>query len=233
MNLESKTSLITGGSSGMGLAVAKRLIRKGGAVHSFDVQPPVEALEGLTTHIVDVRHAAEIRRGMDEISGKLDLLFNNAGLLVRGGWGDAPAEQTQKMFDVNYHGSVEMLIAALEKEKLAPDATVLQMCSTVGLKPAPQLPAYSETKRAVHDGIIRLLRAALRDVRLKGIYPGAVKTPMTMAGFASEEAYDEQALRIWKVVSGPDEIADKIMELLDSDAKDLVWDPEAREYLLK
>ena len=126
-----------------------------------------------------------------------------------------------------------MLIAALESEKLSTDATILQMCSTVGLNPAPQLPGYSETKRAVHDGIIRLLRQVRPDLHIKGIYPGAVKTPMTMAGYASETAYDEQALRVWGVVNSPEEIAEKIMQLVDSDAKDLIWNAGAKEYVFQ
>ncbi|MBI1812961.1 hypothetical protein HY285_00835 [Candidatus Peregrinibacteria bacterium] len=68
---------------------------------------------------------------------------------------------------------------------------------------------------------------------MKAVYPGEIKTPMTMAGFASEEEYDRQALANWGVVSTADDVADRIMLLLGSDADNLVWHPERKEYVFE
>ncbi len=237
MNLEHTQSLITGASSGMGLAVAERFARKGSIVHSFDAQVPLREIEGITSHLVDVRDPEQVARGMRDVTGKLQVLFNNAGVLVRGGLFGVSYEQFRKMLEVNALGSWLTLKTAIEQEKLAEGATIIQMCSTVGGPPgrrmsAPKVRPYSLSKVLVHE-MIGALRADRPDLRIKAVYPGAVKTPMTMAGFASEAEYDKQAIANWGVVSTAEDIADKIMQLLDSDADSLLWDPTRREYVFE
>lgn len=237
MRLSSTQSLVTGAGSGMGLAVARRLAGAGSAVHSFDVRPSAEPIDGVTPHTVDIRSAADIARGMDAIQGKLHVLFNNAGILVRGGLFDVSQDQLRDMIDINVIGSWQMLKTALEGDKLEDGATVVQMCSVVG-GPAgkkiasPKNKAYGLTKTLVHE-LILALREERPDLRIKGVYPGAVKTPMTMAGFPSEQAYDEQAIANWGVVSTADELGDRIMQLIESDASELYWDAEHRKYVLR
>lgn len=234
MKLEGTQSLITGASSGMGLAVAERFIQRGSTVHSFDAQEPLKKIDGITSHSVDVRDPEQVARGMGEVSGKLQVLFNNAGVLTRGGLFDVSHDQFRKMLEVNALGSWLTLKTALDQDKLVEGATIIQMCSTVGGPPgrrmsAPKVRPYSLSKGLVHE-MIGALRADRPDLRVKAVYPGAVKTPMTMAGFASEEEYDRQALANWGVVSTADDVADRIMLLLESDADNLVWDPERKEY---
>lgn len=220
----------------MGLAVAERLMREGSAVHSFDIQQPLKQV-GITPHVVDIRDAEQVSRGMSEVTGKLHLLFNNAGVLVRGGLFDTSHDQFRKMLEVNALGSWLTLKTALDQEKLAEGATVIQMCSTVGgptgrRMNAPKVRPYSLSKQLVHE-FIGALRADRPDLRIKAVYPGAVKTPMTMAGFASEEEYDRQALANWGVVSTADEVAERIMTLIESDAANLFWDADRKEYVLE
>lgn len=237
MKLEHTQSLITGASSGMGLAVAERFAQKGSIVHSFDAQAPLKEIEGITSHVVDVQDPEQVARGIGEVTGKLHVLFNNAGVLVRGGLFDVSHEQFRKMLEVNALGSWLTLKTALEQDKLVEGATIIQMCSTVGGPPgrrmsAPKVRPYSLSKGLVHE-MIGALRDDRPDLRVKAVYPGAVKTPMTMAGFASEAEYDKQALANWGVVSTADDIADKILQLLESDADNLVWDPTRREYVFE
>ena len=221
----------------MGLAVAERLARKGAIVHSFDLQNPLRSVEGIISHNVDVRYAEQISQGMSEITGKLQLLFNNAGVLVRGGLFDISPDQFRKMLEVNALGSWQTLKTALEQDKLEDGATILQMCSTVGgptgrSMSAPKVRPYSLSKRLVNE-FIEALRFDRSDLRVKAVYPGAVKTPMTMAGFVSEAEYDKQAIANWGVVSTADDIADKIMTLLESDANNLYWDNDRKEYVFE
>lgn len=237
MKLEGTHSLITGASSGIGLAVAERFVQKGSNVHSFDAQDPLKKIDGITSHSIDIRDPAQVTRGMGEVPGKLHVLFNNAGVLARGGLFDVSHEQFRKMLEVNALGSWFTLKTALDQDKLAEGATIIQMCSTVGGPPgrrmsAPKVRPYSLSKQLVHE-MIGALRADRPDLHVKAVYPGAVKTPMTMAGFASEEEYNRQALAIWGVVSTADDVADRIMLLLESDADNLVWDPTRKEYVLE
>lgn len=118
MKLEGTQSLITGASSGIGLVVAQRLIQKGNNVHSFDVQPPLKQIDGLASHSVDIRDPQQVSRGMTEIGGKLHILFNNAGVLVRGGLFDISHEQFRKMLDVNALGSWLTVKTTLDQDKL-------------------------------------------------------------------------------------------------------------------
>ncbi|TSC79130.1 MAG: hypothetical protein G01um101425_767 [Candidatus Peregrinibacteria bacterium Gr01-1014_25] len=237
MKLEGTQSLITGASSGMGLAVAERFVQKGSKVHSFDAQVPLKEIDGITSHSVDVRDPEQVARGMSDVTGKLNVLFNNAGVLARGGLFDVSHDQFRKMLEVNALGSWLTLKTALDQDKLVEGATIIQMCSTVGGPPgqrmsAPKVRPYSLSKGLVHE-MIGALRADRPDLRVKAIYPGAVKTPMTMAGFASEEEYDKQALANWGVVSTADDVADRIMLLLESEADNLVWDPARKEYVFE
>lgn len=233
MSLEGTQSLITGGSSGIGLATAKLLVERGSRVHSFDIQELREHVDGMQTHIVNVENAAAVRIVMNAIAGQIHILMLNAGILERRQWKDLSTGDVQKLFDVNVCGSVHTLIAAFEQGKLAPDAVILQMCSIVGIQPSERLPAYSLTKKMIHT-LIALMRVLRSDLRVKGIYPGAVETPMTTQGFASLAVYREQAAKNWGTVTQPQHIAQGIVELIeDEEAKDLVWDGESRTHVLK
>src|SRR3989338_1802489 len=237
MKLEGTQSLITGASSGIGLAVAERFVQKGGKVHSFDTQDPLKKVDGITPHSVDIRDPEQVARGMGDIAGKLHLVFNNAGVLARGGLFEVSHDQFRNMLEVNALGSWLTLKTALDQDKVAEGATIIQMCSTVGGPPgrrvsAPKVRPYSLSKQLAHE-MIEALRADRPDLRVKAIYPGAVKTPMTMAGFPSEIEYDRQALANWGVVSTADDIADRIMLLLESDADNLVWDSARKEYVFE
>lgn len=236
-NFTGTQSLITGASSGIGLDVAKHLASKRSAVHSFDVQAPQSQINGVTSHLVDLRDPEQVSREMAKITGKLDILFNNAGVLVRGGLFDVSHDEFRTMLEVNALGSWLTLKTALEQDKLAQGATVIQMCSAVGAPPhhrlsAPQLRPYSLSKQLVHE-MIGALRADRPDLRVKAVYPGAVKTPMTMKGFTSEAEYDRQALETWGVVSTARTVADRIMVLLDSEEDNLLWDPDGNEYVFE
>lgn len=237
MKLEGTHSLVTGGSSGIGLATAKKLAAAGSSVSSFDIQSPLEHANGVTHYQVNLRYASDIERGMRLVPRKIDLLFNNVGKFVRGGLLEVSPDAMDQMIAVNVRAQMEMMKVARTQEKLAEHPLILQMCSTVGAPPpwrkhAPKVGAYAYTKLCVHEWI-QQLRITHPEYRVKGIYPGAVKTPMTLAGFASEAEYEAQARANWGVFHTADEIAEKIMELIESGAADLFWDPGKKEYVFE
>ncbi len=228
MNLEGARALITGAGSGIGYSVARKLVDSGCATYSFDVQVPSEQRPGISSLEVDVTNPQQVAWGMAQIPGKLDVLFNNAGVLVRGGLFEITYDQFHQMVEVNALGSWLVLKTALEQEKLTSGATVIQMCSIVGGPddrriPAAKLRPYSLSKILV-QGLIEAVQTDFPNLQFKAVYPGAVKTPMTMQGFASEQEYDEQALANWGHISTADEVAGEIILLLTTNAKRLVWD---------
>lgn len=246
MNTPDTHSIVTGASSGMGFNVAKRLVERDGkgTVHSFDVQHPLHVLDGMVDHLVDIRETPKVVREMQSIKHQIHLLFNNAGVLVRGGLLGVSYEELHKMMTVNALGSWNMIKIALEKDKMAQGATILQMCSTVGGPEGhrmnrPKVGAYAQSKILVHE-MGHALKTDLYnirpDLRFKMIYPGAVETPMTTGGVSSEEdlkAYREQAVANWGVLSTAEEMGERIMALVESNAEVLYWDERKQEYVME
>ncbi|TSC58874.1 MAG: short-chain dehydrogenase [Candidatus Peregrinibacteria bacterium Greene0416_19] len=238
MNRQIPQALVTGAGSGIGEAVTLRLIERGSHVYSFDIIPRRRRVEGLENHLVDVSDPQQIVDGLKLIRGKLNLVFSNAGVLARGRLFDVVPAAFERMVSVNMLGSWNLMKELMEQRKLEQNATVIQMCSTVGQHPADALGPYSLSKQMVHAYIQMLRREVsvnprLQGLRILGLYLHAVKTPMTMAAFSTEQEYDAQALRHWGTVSTPADIADWTMRLIDSHKQDLAWDPERREYMLR
>lgn len=230
MNLNGAHVFITGGSSGIGLETVRVLNGRGARVISGDVQPPLEEIAGVQNCIIDVTNCDSVTQAMREVSGELHVLINNAGIMRRGRWQDTSPDDIQKQFEVNVRGSVNTLIAAIREGKLAPNAVIVQMCSIAGLHPAEQLAAYSLTKQMVHT-LIELMRALRPDLPVIGVYPHAIETPMTRAGFASQEEYRQQAFDKWGCVTKPEDLAVVIADAIEDDkAKNVHWNQASRKH---
>jgi uncharacterized oxidoreductase len=185
MKLEGKKILITGGGSGIGLELARRLAGANDVVIAGRDEAKLERAQAETPALrplrLDVTSEDEARQGFAWISaelGGLDLLVNNAGLLRGYPLGAAPAEaQSVEDIDVNLGGAVRMTRLALPLLKASPEGGVLFMSSAVALAAVPGLSVYAATKAAVHS-FARSLRAELRDgqVRVFEVLPPVVDT---------------------------------------------------------
>ncbi|MDO8649594.1 MAG: SDR family oxidoreductase [Candidatus Peregrinibacteria bacterium] len=229
-------ALVTGGSSGIGLALTKKLTsRKGNEqmeVHSFDVQKPRQRVRGLIAHTpVDVSKEDQVAEAMQSIQGQLHYLFVNAGILSRKGLFEIPPEEFQRMINVNFFGSWLTLKTALDQNMLAPDAKVVQTCSIVGIEDdlGMALAPYKLSKQGVH-AYGKAVHAVLPDVDFKVIYPGSVDTPMVNEGFASRRQWLKQAKEKWGYVSSPEEVADAMLNLAESDARRAIWNSMTEEF---
>jgi meso-butanediol dehydrogenase / (S,S)-butanediol dehydrogenase / diacetyl reductase len=168
MTDEARRVLVTGGGTGIGAAVARRMLSDGDRVWVMGRRPEPLRATGAQVIVGDVTSDADRRRAL-EATGDLDVLVNNAGV------GDAGWQET---LDVN-------LTAAHELSRLAADGlarrrgSIVMMSSVAGLVATQGAPGYAVSKA----GLLMLTRSLAvslgrRGVRVNAVCPGWVRTPM-------------------------------------------------------
>lgn len=184
MRLDGKRILITGGGSGIGLELARRLADTNQVVIAGRDEAKLERARAETPRLhalrLDVTSEEEAEHAVDWLSaelGGLDLLVNNAGLL-RGYELSAPdaAEKSVEDVDVNVTGAIRMTRLALPLLE-ASRGGVLFMSSAVALAAVPGFAVYAATKAALHS-LARSLRAELKGsgIRVFEVVPPVVDT---------------------------------------------------------
>ena len=112
--LAGKTAVITGGSSGIGLAIVERFAAEGAAAHVFDLQPcPSSA--AASSHRVDVSVAPDVERAAGEVlaGGPVDILVNCAGVSHIGTVEDTTEADFDRLFDINVKGTFHCIRALI------------------------------------------------------------------------------------------------------------------------
>jgi NAD(P)-dependent dehydrogenase (short-subunit alcohol dehydrogenase family) len=187
---------VTGGASGIGAAIAQRLMADGArvAVLDRDVSDPPE---GALAVQADVTDDASVRAAMDRVLqewGRLDILVNNAGIGAQGTVADNPDDEWHRVLDVNLLGMVRATRAALPALRESPSAAIVNTGSIAATAGIPQRAVYSASKGAVHA----LTRAMAADhlaegIRVCAVAPGTADTPWV--GRLLERADDPAAER--------------------------------------
>ena len=185
MKLQGKKILITGGGSGIGLELARRLADANQVVIAGRDEAKLERARAqmpmLQTLSLDVTSEEEAQRAIAWISGELgglDLLVNNAGIL--GAYALRSPEAATKSVDeveVNLIGAIRMTRLAIPLLAASPEAGVVFMSSAVVLAAVPGQAVYAATKAAVHS-LARSLRAELEEdhIRVFEVLPPVVDT---------------------------------------------------------
>lgn len=175
-------AVVTGAASGLGLAVATRLVEEGWSVELWDLQEgPLEAaLAGharVRRRVVDVRSLEQVERAFEGIPAPPALVFHSAGVCHVGALDALRTEECRLDMDVNYFGTVHVLKAAAPR--LRPGSHVICVASVAGIKGLPEFPGYGATKAAVL-GFCEAVEGDLRrrGVALSVLCPPAVATPM-------------------------------------------------------
>jgi NAD(P)-dependent dehydrogenase (short-subunit alcohol dehydrogenase family) len=182
------SALITGGGSGIGRALGVALAEAGAHVVLADVD--AEAVERAASELggsvravaLDVRDADAVGAAVADVverHGRLDLLFNNAGISLGGPTHEMPAAHWERIIDVNIRGVVNGVLAAYPRMVAEGRGHIVNTASGAGLGALPLVAAYSMTKHAV-VGLSMSLRpeAASHGVRVSVLCPGAVETPI-------------------------------------------------------
>jgi NAD(P)-dependent dehydrogenase (short-subunit alcohol dehydrogenase family) len=181
-----RAALVTGGSSGIGLAIARALREEGYeltlASRTRDKVETAAAELGALAVAADVADAEDCTRIVDEHRarhGRLDVLVNSAGVGIAGDIADMPAKHVDLQLDVNLRGLMLVTAAALPLLRES-RGLVVNLASIAGTMGTPFLPVYGAAKAAVIQ-FTNTLNHGEQDngVRATAISPGFVDTPMT------------------------------------------------------
>ncbi|EPM8855586.1 SDR family oxidoreductase [Vibrio parahaemolyticus] len=214
-----KLVVITGASSGIGEAIARRFSEEGHPL--LLVARRVERLKALNLpntlcEKVDVTDQASLITAIEKAEaqfGPADVLVNNAGVMLLGQIDTQDAAEWKRMFDVNVLGLLNGMHSVLASMKARNSGTIINISSIAGKKTFPDHAAYCGTKFAVH-AISENVReeVAASNVRVTTIAPGAVETEL-LSHTTSQDIKD--GYDAWKVDMGgvlaADDVARAVM----------------------
>jgi len=188
--MATKAIFITGGASGIGQAVAKYFAAQGWFVGLADVNAAgLEATKAMlpagmaTTHMLDVRDRSRWTEILTEFTaasgGRLDVLFNNAGIAVGGPFEATPIEDLDRLIAINFDGVVYGAHAGFPFLKATPGSCLLNTSSAAGIAGAPGGAVYSATKFAVR-GLTESLDGewAKFGIKVRSLMPSFIETPL-------------------------------------------------------
>jgi len=220
--LSGKVVLVTGGASGIGRGVAGFLAGLGArvAICDLDRTRGEEAARGLggqgVFHPCDVTSAADCRRAVEGVVdsfGRIDVLVNCAGLIVRKDVVELSEEEWDRVIDVNLKGTFLMSKQVIPVMVRGRGGSIVNIGSGWGLKGGPRAVAYCAAKA----GVVNLTRAMAIDhgpqgIRVNCVCPGDVETPLLLSearqlGMELDEFLKESADRPLRRLGTPLDVA--------------------------
>lgn len=171
--------VVTGGSSGLGLAMVKRFAADGHQVHLLSRKTPSEAIEGAVHHPADLADLpAAVAAFREAASEGVDVLINNAGVMQFENAHDTTVDSAAVQIAVNLTAPIHLTAAAIGvMQGQESGGQIVNVASVAALKASPKLAVYSATKA----GLIAYTKSvaaeyAAKRIRANAICPGAVQT---------------------------------------------------------
>jgi len=217
-SLSGKVAMVTGGSRGIGLAIATALVREGvqvavtgmSAAHLSTARSKIDGAGpgALETLQADVRKFDEVARAVDATVarfGGLDILINNAGIGIFKDVAEMSPQEWQQVIETNLTGVFNGCHAAIPHMRRRGGGFIINISSLAGKNPFSAAAAYCASKA----GLNAFSEALMQEVRYDGIRVSYVMPGSVATAFSSG---DESKGADWKISS--DEVADVVLGLL-------------------
>lgn len=230
MNLEGKAAVITGGSKGIGYAIAEALVKAGASVyicsrHRDELESAIDRLSVLGSaagKLCDVRDEANIKAVLESCErhfGGIDILINNAGVGYMGKTiEETTPDEFRETLETNLFGTYYACHHAIPKMK-ARGGYIINISSLAGQNAHPGMAAYNASKFGLNGFSEALMQEVRHDnIKVSYICPGSVNTY-----FGGDTPSDEKA---WQLQ--PADVAQVVMGLLDMDERALPSKVELR-----
>lgn len=215
MNLKNKVAIVTGGSNGIGEAIANKLKELGAKVIIFDTKKPKSTFE---YYKVNITKDNEIKKAVNLID-RVDILVNNAGIYFEKYIEQTTDEDIDNMVDVNIKGTFKVTRNLIDKLKES-KGCIVNIASCLGLVPELTSPLYCTTKA----GIVMFTKCLAQEyadlgVRVNCVLPGPILTELLEKSFKNEEQKIKCANRIpIKRIGNPNEVANVVAFLSSEEA---------------
>jgi 2-keto-3-deoxy-L-fuconate dehydrogenase len=217
--MEGLVAIVTGGASGIGAAIVRRLAADGATVVVFDRDAAARDAGG---HTVDVADDVAVREAVAAVAadhGRIDIVVNNAGIGAAGSIEDNDDAEWHRVFDVNVLGMVRVARAALPWLRRSGSASIVNMASIAATAGLPRRALYGASKGAVLALTLQMAADHVREgIRVNAVSPGTADTPWVgrLLGAADDPAAERAALEArqphGRLVSA-DEVADAVAYL--------------------
>ena len=223
-----KNILVTGASSGIGLAIAASLVEHGHEVWSTSRNPEripkMPRVHPIRLDLADRLSIEEAFASTLAEAGHLDVLINNAGA---GHFGPAellPLETITSQFQILVFGQIQLMQLALQHMRPRGEGLIINVTSLASRLPVPFMAAYNAAKAALASFTMSIqLEFAHPDVRIIDLQPGDIRTDFNEGVIVSEkdDRYNAKIARTWEIVErnmknapGPDLVALEVLKLI-------------------
>ena len=216
-DLNGKAAVVTGGSQGIGLAIAEQLADCGAEVHIFDITGGTD--ERFTYHELDLSSSDAVNRAVAELPAYTTLLVNNAGITKDRSLTNMTDDEWNAVLRVNLDGAFYTLRAMAPIMKAAGHGRIVNITSINGLRGKFGQANYASAKA----GLIGLTKTAARELGPKGVTVNAVAPGMVMTEMAKKlpQEYIDRAKEesVVKQLAHPEDIANAVLFLLSDAAR--------------
>jgi 3-oxoacyl-[acyl-carrier protein] reductase len=233
MNLNGKVAIVTGGTKGIGRAIAEALVREGmnvciSARHELEIESAVSDMGGLSNEagvtgmVCDVREYDEVKaliaHTVAEFGG-VDVLINNAGIGIFGKVEDLSPEDFRAVLETNLCGVFYCCHEAIPEMKKRGGGYIINISSLAGVNAHPEMAAYNASKFGLNGFSEALMQEVRHDgIKVSYVMPGSVNTE-----FGGDEP---SAKKSWQLQ--PEDIARVVLDLLHQEDRSLVSRVEIR-----
>jgi 3-oxoacyl-[acyl-carrier protein] reductase len=220
MNLKGKTAIVTGGTKGIGRAIAAALVREGLSVciaarNQSEIDATIGDGDATVGRVCDVRDYAQVKDLVDYAArelGGLDILVNNAGIGIFETVEATSPEDFSAVLETNLSGVFYCCHEAIPQMKKRGSGYIINISSLAGANPHPRMAAYNASKFGLNGFSEALMQEVRHDnIKVSYIMPGSVNTE-----FGGDTASEEKS---WQLT--PQDIARVVVDLLHQDDRAL------------